>query len=170
MLEAFKGLEGDHLRLVVAGQRHQFYEGVVGNEAVGDARVLMHEGKVPIDKLQVYFHAGDVAVFPYRDALTSGAIITALGFGCPIIATRVGCIRVNRRHWCRRPGPPGQYHGPACRDAGCPGLEPDRANPGRPRRRPHSRLGPYRPPDHGSLRPPAHRLKPALVAVLAAKC
>ena len=92
MLEAFKGLEGDHLRLVVAGQRHQFYEGVVGNESVGDPRVLMHEGKVPIDKLQVYFHAGDVAVFPYRDALTSGAIITALGFGCPIIATRVGCI------------------------------------------------------------------------------
>jgi glycosyltransferase involved in cell wall biosynthesis len=92
MLEAFQGLQGDHLRLVVAGQRHQFYDGLVGNEPMGDPRVLMHEGKVPIDKLQIYFHACDVAVFPYRDALTSGAIITALGFGCPIIATRVGCI------------------------------------------------------------------------------
>ena len=92
MLESFQGLEGDNLRLVVAGSRHPTYEGVVGNPVLNDPRVLVHEGKVPIDKLQVYFHAGDVAVFPYRDALTSGAIITALGFGRPIIATRVGCI------------------------------------------------------------------------------
>ena len=31
-------------------------------------------------------------MFPYRDALTSGALITSLGFGRPVIATRVGCI------------------------------------------------------------------------------
>ena len=47
---------------------------------------------VPIDELQIYFNAADVAVFAYRDALTSGALINALGFAKPVIASRVGCI------------------------------------------------------------------------------
>ncbi len=92
MLEAFRKLQGDELRLVVAGRRHRWYDGAVGTGPIDDPRVLVAEGRVPIDKLQLYFNAGDVAVFPYREALTSGALITALGFGRPVIATRVGCI------------------------------------------------------------------------------
>ena len=89
---AFGRLPGDDLRLLIAGQIHPLYAGAFGPQAVHDPRVLWHDGKVPIDELQVYFNAADVAVFAYRDALTSGALINALGFAKPVIASRVGCI------------------------------------------------------------------------------
>lgn len=92
LLAAFARLPGDHLRMVVAGARHASYAGALAAATPSDPRVIFSEGQVPIDQLQVYFNAGDVAVFPYRDALTSGALITALGFGKPVISTRVGCI------------------------------------------------------------------------------
>ena len=92
MLTAFHQLKGERLRLLVVGQMHYSYSGPMGQGPLDDPRVIVIEGKVPIDKLQLYFAAADVAVFPYRDALTSGALITALGFGRPVIATHVGCI------------------------------------------------------------------------------
>ena len=37
-------------------------------------------------------NAADVVVLPYREILTSGAIILAMSFGKPIIAPKIGCI------------------------------------------------------------------------------
>jgi glycosyltransferase involved in cell wall biosynthesis len=92
MVDAFCELPGEHLRLVIAGSRHTSYTGPMGPGNEIDKRIVWIEDKIPIDDLQRYFNAADVAVFPYRDALTSGALITSLGFGRPVIATRVGCI------------------------------------------------------------------------------
>ncbi|MEQ7011146.1 glycosyltransferase [Actinopolymorpha sp. B17G11] len=41
--------------------------------------------KVPDDELQVYLRAADVAVFPYRRSLNSGALALALTFGLPVV-------------------------------------------------------------------------------------
>jgi beta-1,4-mannosyltransferase len=47
---------------------------------------------IPDDDLQIYMNAADVVVLPYRNILTSGAVISAISFGKPIIAPAIGCI------------------------------------------------------------------------------
>lgn len=47
---------------------------------------------IPEDAVQIYMNAADVVVLPYRDILTSGAVILAMSFGKPIIAPAMGCI------------------------------------------------------------------------------
>jgi glycosyltransferase involved in cell wall biosynthesis len=42
--------------------------------------------------IQIYMNASDVVVFPYLSIMTSGALIMAMGFGKPCIASRIGCI------------------------------------------------------------------------------
>lgn len=44
------------------------------------------------EELPTFFRAADVALFPYRDILTSGAMILAMGFGLPCVAPRAGCV------------------------------------------------------------------------------
>ena len=92
LCEAFRRLPGDHLRLVIAGYVHHSFDVGIGRECERDERVRWIEGTVPNAEMQIYMNAADVGMFPYRDALTSGAVINALGFAKPIIATRLGCI------------------------------------------------------------------------------
>lgn len=47
---------------------------------------------IPDDELQVYMNAADVVVLPYRNILTSGAVILAMSFGKPVIAPAIGCM------------------------------------------------------------------------------
>ncbi|MEM1211389.1 MAG: glycosyltransferase family 4 protein [Planctomycetota bacterium] len=54
--------------------------------------VRLHIGHVPDEEVAAYFDAADVAVFPYRDVLTSGAVILAMGFSLPCVAPRRGCL------------------------------------------------------------------------------
>lgn len=49
-------------------------------------------GRVDDGRLPLYFRAADVALFPYRDILTSGAMILAMGFGLPCVGPRAGCV------------------------------------------------------------------------------
>ncbi len=37
-------------------------------------------------------NASDIVAFPYLEGMTSGALIMAMGFGKPCIASRIGCI------------------------------------------------------------------------------
>jgi len=47
---------------------------------------------IPNEELSCYFRAADVAVFPYREATGSGAVQLALGFGLPVVASRVNGV------------------------------------------------------------------------------
>lgn len=47
---------------------------------------------IPNEALSCYFRAADVAVFPYREATGSGAVQLALGFGLPVVASRVNGV------------------------------------------------------------------------------
>jgi glycosyltransferase involved in cell wall biosynthesis len=72
--------------LLVAGEVTQDEESQYFRE-----RLLLHPAayaalrKVPEDELQVYLRAADVAVFPYRQSLNSGALALALTYGLPVV-------------------------------------------------------------------------------------
>lgn len=41
-------------------------------------------------ELQLFFNAADFTVLPYKNILTSGSLLNAMSFSCPVIAPRVG--------------------------------------------------------------------------------
>ncbi|RYX82790.1 glycosyltransferase family 1 protein [bacterium] len=62
-------------------------------QAIGNnSHIRFAPGFVPDEELQTYMNAADAVVFPYRDILTSGAVLLAMSFGRACIAPRRGCI------------------------------------------------------------------------------
>lgn len=91
LIAAFSSLEGDNLRLVIAGHAHEpAYAEDIRARAGGDERIVVFLEHVPDEQVQVYMRAADVCVLPYRQATTSGAAILALSFQLPIIAPDIG--------------------------------------------------------------------------------
>ena len=89
LLDAFDRLcerEPGRYALLVAGPPNREDETQAFRE-----RLLTHPAayaalrKVPDDELQVYLRAADLAVFPYRRSLNSGALALALTFGLPVV-------------------------------------------------------------------------------------
>lgn len=95
LVDTFNHLANDETHLIIAGK--------VWNDSLEQAELLHQKtsennrikfipGFVPDDKIQLYMNACDIVVFPYRDILTSGAVLLAISFGRPCIAPRKGCI------------------------------------------------------------------------------
>lgn len=68
-------------------------------KAVNSLRKLRNQAQsivrleyVPADQTGIYHRAADVAVFPYQAVSQSGALITAMEFGLPVIVTDVGAM------------------------------------------------------------------------------
>ena len=93
LLEAFKQLHHDKVQLVIAGKiwNDELAE-QIRQKTEGHNNIKFVPGFVPDGQIQVYMNACDVTVFPYRDVLTSGAVILAMSFGRTCIAPRMGCI------------------------------------------------------------------------------
>jgi beta-1,4-mannosyltransferase len=78
--------EPGRLVLIVAGPPDQEDETLVFREwAIMHPSVVAAMRKIPDSDLQVYLRAADVAVFPYRRSLNSGALCLALTFGLPVV-------------------------------------------------------------------------------------
>jgi glycosyltransferase involved in cell wall biosynthesis len=80
-------------RLVLAGQPEEGYGEVLSDkiEALGLEREIDTRFEfLPQEKLNLYIHAADVLIYPYRDITQSGALLTGLTTGKPIVATNVG--------------------------------------------------------------------------------
>ena len=93
LIEAFRGLQARDAVLVLAGRPlNAEVEQTVARLAGDDGRVLFHPGFVDDSRVQEYMNAADVVVFPYREVLTSGAIVLAMSFGKACVAPRLGCI------------------------------------------------------------------------------
>lgn len=94
MVERFRAIPGDHLRLVIAGRAWDEDVNRQVRERIGDdPRIVYVPGFVAVDRVPVFMSACDVAVFPYRDILTSGAVLLAMTFGRACVAVRRACIR-----------------------------------------------------------------------------
>ena len=93
LISAFKKLGNSQARLFIIGKPldDQLAEKVREKRDV-DPRIRVVFEFIPDDKIQVFMNAADVVVLPYRDVLTSGAVILAMSFGKPVIAPRMGCI------------------------------------------------------------------------------
>jgi glycosyltransferase involved in cell wall biosynthesis len=68
----------------------------------------LFEGYLPTSEIWSFFFAPDVFVLPYRHIYQSAALITAMGFGCPIIATSVGGLpeTIDGNGWIVPPNEP----------------------------------------------------------------
>lgn len=95
LIGTFNQLSVKEAKLIIVGK--------VWNDNLGQGELLKQKalenghidfipGFVPDEKIQLYMNACDVVVFPYRDILTSGAVLLAMSFGKACIAPNIGCI------------------------------------------------------------------------------
>ncbi len=56
-------------------------------------RSVVQTEYIPTAQMWQYHLAADFAIFPYRQVSQSGALITAMGFGLPVIASDIGGLR-----------------------------------------------------------------------------
>jgi beta-1,4-mannosyltransferase len=92
LIAAFRALPDPSSRLVVAGKPRDDAAVQLQKEAAADPRIKVMAKRVPNAQLGGLLNAADVVVLPFRDALTSGSVILAMGFGRAIIAPRLGCL------------------------------------------------------------------------------
>lgn len=94
LIGAFKKLNVPQTKLLIVGRP-------CSNEIADEVRKKCDMDKniklvfefIPDDEIQVYMNAADVVVSPYRDILTSGAVMLAISFGKPVIAPAIGGIQ-----------------------------------------------------------------------------
>jgi glycosyltransferase involved in cell wall biosynthesis len=93
LINVFKGLPQWQTKLLIVGQPL--------NDEIADKiregcslykNIKLIFGFIPEHEVQIYMNAADIVVLPYRDILTSGAVILAISFGKPVIAPSIGCI------------------------------------------------------------------------------
>lgn len=79
-------------RFVIAGRPHGSVDELkqrARERGVTDS-IIWDLGFIEHERVSAYFKKSDIVVFPYRHIDQSGALMTALPFGKPIVATEVG--------------------------------------------------------------------------------
>ncbi len=94
MIETFRDIEGDNLRMLVVGLPKS--EGLgrqIQYLAASDPRVELTLEFVPDARLAACLKACDAVVLPYKDSLTSGAAVLAGAAHRPAVMPRLGCTK-----------------------------------------------------------------------------
>ena len=93
LVSAFKHVTNPAARLLIVGRPlNELTLSELNKLIQGDTRITIKPEFVEDDRLQIYLNAADVAVYPYKDVLTSGAVVLGMSFGKACIAPKVGCI------------------------------------------------------------------------------
>ncbi|PSB11201.1 hypothetical protein C7B62_06525 [Pleurocapsa sp. CCALA 161] len=83
-----------HTHLLVAGKpMDQINLEELDIEPETKSRITLIERYILDNELQLFFNAADATVLPYQKILTSGSLLNAMSFGCPVIAPRVGMTK-----------------------------------------------------------------------------
>jgi len=79
-----------NINLIIAGQCSDFsrYEALIKTSSIYE----LHIERIHDDVVGAFFLRSQLLVLPYHDATQSGPPLIAYGFGCPVIATKVGGI------------------------------------------------------------------------------
>ncbi len=93
MLDVFRQLPDLDASLYVVGNAPGALNDEVAQRAALDRRVTTELHYVEDDQLALYLSAADMVLLPYIDVLGSGALMTALTFGCPVIAPAMGAFK-----------------------------------------------------------------------------
>jgi glycosyltransferase involved in cell wall biosynthesis len=56
-------------------------------------RIVNRIEYIPDEDTEVYFKSADVLILPYTEIFQSGVLFLGYGFGLPVVATDVGCLR-----------------------------------------------------------------------------
>jgi len=92
LLDALEFVQRPRLRLLVAGElagaARSLRERLAAPGIRG--RVTVIDRYVPNEEVGTVFAAADVVVLPYREGARSGTLALAVGFGRPVLVTRVG--------------------------------------------------------------------------------
>lgn len=93
LVNTFKRLDCQQVRLLIVGKP---LNDEIGSElskwCKDDYRIKTILRFVPDEDIQIYLNAADIIILPYKDVLTSGAVILSMSFSKPIIAPAVKCI------------------------------------------------------------------------------
>lgn len=93
LVDAFVSIRNENARLVIAGRPYDDTTiAMLKARSNNDPRIIFCPGFIDDKDMQLYFNAANVVVFPYREVLTSGAIILGMSFGKACVAPRLGCI------------------------------------------------------------------------------
>jgi beta-1,4-mannosyltransferase len=92
LINAFETLNHSKLHLIVAGKPYPGQEDIIRERLQGRSNTTFIPEYVPDDEIQNYMNAADVVVFPYKDILTSGAVVLAMSYGRACIAPGIGCM------------------------------------------------------------------------------
>lgn len=94
LIKSFRDQEDNNSLLIIAGKFQDLnYRNEISSLASADPRIIIHEGYIPNEKMQVYLKACDTVVVPYREILTSGTAMLAMSFGRPLISVSMGFLR-----------------------------------------------------------------------------
>lgn len=93
LIEAFKGLNVLQKKLLIVGKpcSNEIAKNILKRCNKNENIKTIYEF-IPDNEIQIYMNAADVVVLPYRDILTSGAVILAMSFSKPVLAPAIGCI------------------------------------------------------------------------------
>jgi glycosyltransferase involved in cell wall biosynthesis len=91
LIEAFRDVAKavPDARLVIAGRPSEPIQSTLASAGLRD-RTHLDLRFLPRADLAAYLCAADVVALPYRETTTSGVLLAARRFGCPVVATAVG--------------------------------------------------------------------------------
>ena len=93
LLQAFRRLPDHKVNLLIAGSpATQGWVRYIDSQQRQDPRIRSSLRQIEDEELQVYMHASDVYVAPFRFAFTSGSVIAAMSFGRAVIAPAIGAV------------------------------------------------------------------------------
>ena len=93
LIESYEKIAQANTHLLIVGKaRNLDFAKQITEKAQKVPSITFIAEHVPDETIQVYMNACDAVVFPYRDILTSGAVILAMSFGKACIAPAIGCI------------------------------------------------------------------------------
>jgi beta-1,4-mannosyltransferase len=93
LIQAFGHLPDEHAVLYIVGKPLDVaIKQEVEALATTDPRIRTHLAYIDDDEIQYFFRAADVVVFPFRNTQTSGSLMLALSYGCPVIAPAIATL------------------------------------------------------------------------------
>ncbi len=92
LLRVFHELPDLNVSLYVVGNANETTKQEIQTLIGNDPRIMPNLRYVLDEELALYLSAADMVVLPYHDVLGSGALMTALSFGCPVIAPAMGAF------------------------------------------------------------------------------
>ena len=94
LIDSFRKISETDIKLIIAGRvdDHDLAD-LINNKVAGIDNINLVSTFISDDDIQLYMNAADIVVLPYRNILTSGAVMLAMSFGKAIVAPEIGCLQ-----------------------------------------------------------------------------